>query len=96
MTGELHRCVRIGHPLTISPTFAATDETKAFTEVVGSGPYRFLPDEYNSGSRVAYARFDGYQPRQEPPERHLEHSRLLQQSRVLRAGGQRHLFLWRE
>ena len=47
---------------------ASTDPMKGFTEVVGSGPYRFLPDEYVSGSRVAYARFDGYRPRQEPPE----------------------------
>lgn len=46
--------------------FAATDAMKAITEVVGSGPYRFLPDEYVSGSRVAYAKFDGYKPRSEP------------------------------
>ncbi len=36
-------------------------------EMVGSGPFRFLPDEFNAGSRAAYARFDGYQPRGEPP-----------------------------
>ncbi len=47
---------------------ANTDPMRGFTEVVGSGPYRFLPDEYVSGSRVAYARFDGYRPRSEPPE----------------------------
>jgi peptide/nickel transport system substrate-binding protein len=46
---------------------ARTDANKAVTEMVGSGPYRFLPKEYNSGSRVAYERFDGYQPRQEAP-----------------------------
>ena len=34
-------------------------------EVVGSGPYRFLKDEFVSGSRVTYAKFDGYVPRQE-------------------------------
>jgi peptide/nickel transport system substrate-binding protein len=47
---------------------AATDPDKAFTEVVGSGPYRFLADEYVSGSRAAYAKFDGYHPRSEPVE----------------------------
>ena len=46
---------------------AQTDPSKAFTEVVGSGPYRFLPDEFVSGSRVAYAKFDGYVPRAEKP-----------------------------
>ena len=45
---------------------ARTDPYKAVTEMVGSGPYRFLPDEFVSGSRVAYARFDGYMPRSEP------------------------------
>ena len=33
---------------------AATDPGRAITEVVGSGPFRFLPGEYNSGSRVVY------------------------------------------
>ena len=42
---------------------AATDPKKSFTEVIGSGPYRFLPDEFVSGSRVVYAKFDGYVPR---------------------------------
>jgi len=47
---------------------AKTDPTKAVTEMVGSGPYRFLADQYNSGSRVAYEKFDGYVPRDEPPD----------------------------
>ena len=45
---------------------AATDPYRAITEAVGSGPYRFLPDEYVSGARCAYAKFDGYRPRPEP------------------------------
>jgi peptide/nickel transport system substrate-binding protein len=32
-------------------------------EMVGSGPYRFLPDQRVSGVRNVYAKFDGYQPR---------------------------------
>ena len=36
------------------------------TEVVGSGPFRFIADEYRSGDRVVYERFAGYIPRQEP------------------------------
>jgi peptide/nickel transport system substrate-binding protein len=47
---------------------ARTDPLKSFTEVVGSGPYRFLPDEYVSGARAAYAKFERYAPRPEPIE----------------------------
>ena len=35
--------------------------------MIGSGPYRFIAGEYNSGSRVVYEKFDAYQPRQEAP-----------------------------
>ncbi|MCW3475029.1 ABC transporter substrate-binding protein [Limobrevibacterium gyesilva] len=45
---------------------AKTDANTAITEMVGSGPFRFLKDEFVAGSRVAYARFEGYVPRQEP------------------------------
>jgi peptide/nickel transport system substrate-binding protein len=45
---------------------AKTDVATQITEMVGSGPFRFVADEYLSGSRVVYARFDGYQPRSEP------------------------------
>ena len=44
--------------------------TNAFTQVtdfVGSGPFRFLRDEWVSGSRAAFARFADYVPRQEAP-----------------------------
>ena len=44
---------------------AKTDPMTQVTEMVGSGPFRFLPSEYVSGSRVGYARFEGYVPRDE-------------------------------
>ncbi len=47
---------------------AKTEATTQVTEMVGSGPYRFLPGEYNSGSRVAYEKFDRYNPRKEAPD----------------------------
>ena len=47
---------------------ARTDPAKQIPEVIGSGPYRFLPRDYISGSQVAYERFDGYQPRPEQPD----------------------------
>lgn len=48
---------------------SATPASRQVTEMVGSGPFRFLADERLSGVRVAYARFDGYVPRNEPPSR---------------------------
>ena len=42
---------------------AVTDPFKQVSEMVGSGPYRFLADERVPGDRVVYARFDKYVPR---------------------------------
>ncbi|WP_338665661.1 ABC transporter substrate-binding protein [Pararoseomonas sp. SCSIO 73927] len=42
---------------------ANTEATRQVTEMVGSGPYRFLADERMAGARAAYARFEGYVPR---------------------------------
>ena len=48
---------------------AATPPTKAVTEIIGSGPFRFVANERVPGSRVVYERFAGYVPRPgaEPP-----------------------------
>jgi peptide/nickel transport system substrate-binding protein len=46
---------------------AQIDAFTQVTETIGSGPFRFLRDEWNSGSRAAFARFDRYVPRAEPP-----------------------------
>ena len=43
---------------------ASTDPFKQVTEMVGSGPFRYLADERVVGARVAYARFEGYRPRE--------------------------------
>ncbi len=44
---------------------ANQDPFKPLTEVVGSGPFRFVADERVQGARNVYARFDRYQPRQD-------------------------------
>ena len=44
---------------------AETDPTRAITEVIGSGPFRYLADEREPGRRVAYERFARYVPRAE-------------------------------
>jgi len=45
---------------------AKTDPMKQVTETIGSGPYRFLKNEFVSGARASWAKFDGYIPRKEP------------------------------
>jgi peptide/nickel transport system substrate-binding protein len=45
---------------------AGVPATTNITEAVGSGPFRFLQNEWNPGSRLAYARNADYVPRQEP------------------------------
>ena len=54
-------------PYIMPERIARTDAMKSITEVVGSGPYRFLADEFVAGARVAYARNDAYVPRSEAP-----------------------------
>ena len=54
-------------PVIMPERLANTDAFKAVTEVVGSGPFRFLPDQYVSGSRAIFVKFDGYVPRDEVP-----------------------------
>ena len=43
---------------------ARTDPATQVKEIIGSGPFRFLPDERVSGARAVYARFEGYRPRE--------------------------------
>ena len=55
-------------PAVIMPErLAQTDPFKQVTEVIGSGPFRFVSDEYVSGSRAVFAKFDGYVPRDDAP-----------------------------
>lgn len=44
---------------------AKSDAKTQVTEMVGSGPFRFKADEYVSGDRVVYEKFEGYVPRAE-------------------------------
>ncbi len=44
---------------------AATDPSVAVTGAIGSGPFRFLPDSFVPGARVAYAANTDYLPRPE-------------------------------
>lgn len=46
---------------------ARTDPFQQITEFVGSGPMRFVRNEWIPGARAVFAKFDRYVPRQEPP-----------------------------
>ncbi|HEX3573378.1 MAG TPA: ABC transporter substrate-binding protein, partial [Rhodopila sp.] len=54
-------------PVMMPERIASTvDPFKQVTEIVGSGPFRFREKEYISGAFVAFEKFDGYVPRNEP------------------------------
>ena len=54
----------MAYPCMVMPErVASTDPFKAFTETVGSGPYRFLQSERVAGSRLVFERFRDYVPR---------------------------------
>jgi peptide/nickel transport system substrate-binding protein len=56
---------KIGPPaLVIMPErLASTDPYQALKEIVGSGPFRFVPDERVVGSKVVYVKNNDYVPR---------------------------------
>jgi peptide/nickel transport system substrate-binding protein len=45
---------------------AQTDPFQQIKEYIGSGPYRFVREEWVPGAKAIFARFDGYLPREEP------------------------------
>ncbi|MFL1462733.1 ABC transporter substrate-binding protein [Roseococcus sp. DSY-14] len=47
---------------------ATTDAATQVRDATGSGPFRFLADQWSPGARAVWAKFDGYVPRQEAPD----------------------------
>jgi peptide/nickel transport system substrate-binding protein len=45
---------------------AATDPFRQINEYVGSGPMRFVRNEWNPGAKAVFEKFPGYVPRPEP------------------------------
>ena len=63
----------LGKPLSnilpIMPArLAEAPPDKPVSELIGSGPFRFLAKEYSTGQFAAFAPFDAYRPRQESPD----------------------------
>src|SRR5690606_6915195 len=56
-----------GYPLFVMPAeIAKRASTEAITDVIGSGPFRFVRVEWVPGSKVVYVKNEDYQPRDEP------------------------------
>jgi peptide/nickel transport system substrate-binding protein len=50
-------------PAIMPERLAANDPYKQITEIIGSGPFRYVANERLQGVRNVYAKFDGYVPR---------------------------------
>lgn len=69
-------------PAIMPERLASTDPTTPNTEVIGSGPFRFLADEYVPGALIAYEKFEGYVPRESGPEGHGSAPKIVHFDRV--------------
>ena len=54
-------------PFMMPERLARTDPNTGITDVIGSGPFRMVRDQWVPGARVVYERFREYVPRNEPP-----------------------------
>ena len=54
-------------PFMMPKRIAETDPNEQIEEIIGSGPFRFVADEWVPGSEVVYEKFEDYVPRDEPP-----------------------------
>ncbi len=53
-------------PFMMPKRVADTDPNTQISDFTGSGPFRFLKDEWKPGDKAVYAKFDKYKPRAEP------------------------------
>ncbi|MEQ8393595.1 ABC transporter substrate-binding protein [Thalassobaculum sp.] len=53
-------------PFMMPKRLAETDPNEQIKEVIGSGPFRFVAEEWVPGSKVVYRKFEKYVPRSEP------------------------------
>lgn len=53
-------------PFIMPKRLAETPATEQIPEVIGSGPYRFVEEEWQPGNQVVYEKFEDYVPREEP------------------------------
>jgi peptide/nickel transport system substrate-binding protein len=66
----------------IMPERLIADPTRMVTEVVGSGPYRYVADERVSGARSVWEKFDGYVPRPDGTPRFTSGPKIARVNRI--------------
>jgi len=54
-------------PFIMPERIARTDKFKQITETIGSGPFKFVHDEFQPGHKAVYVKNADYIPRREPP-----------------------------
>jgi len=54
-------------PFIMPARIAATPDSEQIKEFIGSGPFRFVKDEWQPGNQVVYVKNPDYRPRSEPP-----------------------------
>jgi peptide/nickel transport system substrate-binding protein len=54
-------------PFMMPERLASTDPYTQITEAIGSGPFKFVKDEFQPGHQVVYVKNADYVPRKEPP-----------------------------
>ena len=54
-------------PFMMPERLAKTDAFTQITEIVGSGPFKFVKEEYDPGAKVVYVKNNDYKPRGDPP-----------------------------
>ncbi len=63
----LTQAIALNNAFMMPERVAKTDPFKQIDEIIGSGPFRFVRNEWVAGSRAVYTRFAEYQPRTEAP-----------------------------
>jgi peptide/nickel transport system substrate-binding protein len=69
-------------PIIMPERIAQADPSKPVSEMVGSGPYRFLADVFDPGARAAYERHAAYVPRPDEPPSHTAGGKVAQFDRI--------------
>ena len=76
---------KVGSPMCamMPERLAMTDPFKQVTEIVGSGPFRFVAAERLQGSRNVYAKFEKYKPRESGPQEWTAGPKIVHFDRVV-------------
>jgi peptide/nickel transport system substrate-binding protein len=53
-------------PFMMPERLAATDPNTPIREIIGSGPFRFVPEQWDAGNKLVFLRNADYRPRSEP------------------------------